>query len=185
MLSILDKNLYRDIPFFLASILDGNLRLMKVITGTLTNTSIPHLQVRSLCTDRAIGAEKPYQLLEVMQEVGIIFIRKEHDSKAKTAGEKLLFSDPAFYSVLAGDLRNAREALVAMLCYGGYDGGGTKDETTGDFVLSKSIGTPIRHIKIEVGFSSKSSKKADFVIRDDIDYPVGKNIPLWLLGMMY
>lgn len=122
-----------------------------------------------------------------MQSVDLLrIIRKEHDTKAKTAGEKVFYSDPAFYSVLGGDLGNAREALVAMLCsYGGYDGEATKDDTTGDFVLSKSIGTPTRHIKIEVGFSSKSPKKADFVIRDDTDCPGGKNIPLWLLGMMY
>ena len=187
MLSILDKTLYSDIPFFLPSITDGNLRLMKAITGTLTNTSIPRLQVRSLCTDWAIGAEKLYQLLEVMQSVDLLrIIRKEHDTKAKTAGEKLLFSDPAFYTVLGGDIGNAREALVAMLCsYGGYVVEATKDETSGDFVLSKSFDNTINHIKIEVGGSSKSPKKADFVIRDDTDYPGGKNIPLWLLGMMY
>ncbi len=83
-------------------------------------------------------------------------------------------------------LEGTREALVAMLCsYGGYVVEATKDETSGDFVLSKSLGNTISHIKIEVGGSSKSPKKADFVIRDDTDYPGGKNIPLWLLGMMY
>lgn len=187
MLSILDKTLYSDIPFFLPSISDGNLRLMKAIAGTLSNTSIPRLQVRSLCTDWAIGADKLYQLLEVMNSVDLLrIIRKEHDTKAKTAGEKLFFSDPAFYTVLGGDLGNAREALVAMLCsYGGYMVEATKVESSGDFVLTKSCDITKNHIKIEVGGSSKSPKKADFVIRDDTDYPGGKNIPLWLLGMMY
>ena len=187
MLSILDKTLYSDIPFFLPSISDGNLRLMKTITGTLANSSIPRLQVRSLCTDWSVGADKLYQLLDVMEAVDLLrIIRKEHNTKAKTAGEKLFFSDPAFYTVLGGDVNNAREALVAMLCTaGGFLVEATKDEATGDFILSKSYDTSVNHIIIEVGGSSKSLKKADFVIRDDTDYPGNRSIPLWLPGMMY
>jgi len=187
MLSILDKTLYNDIPFFLPNITDGNLRLMKAITGTLANVSIPRLQVRSLCTDWAIGADKLYQLLQVMESVDLLrIIRLENDTKTKTAGEKLFFTDPAFYSVLGGDLGNAREALVATLCtYSGYTVEATKDETSGDFVLSKSTSNTPNNIKIEIGGPSKKPKRADFVIRDDTDYPGGKTIPLWLLGMMY
>jgi hypothetical protein len=187
MLSILDKTLYSDIPFFLPSITDGNLRLMKAVSGTLANTSIPRLQVRSLCSDWGIGAEKLYQLLQVMESVDLLrIIRKEHTTKAKTAGEKLFFSDPAFYTVLGGDVGNAREALVTMLCsYGGYLVEATKDETTGDFVISKTDDMVPSRIKLEIGGPSKRPKKADFVIRDDTDYPGGNSIPLWLLGMMY
>jgi hypothetical protein len=187
MLSILDKTLYNDIPFFLPNITDGNLRLMKAITGTLANASIPRLQVRSLCTDWAIGADKLYQLLQVMESVDLLrIIRLEKATKAKTAGEKLFFTDPAFYSVLGGDLGNGREALVATLCtYSGFVVEATRDETSGDFVLSRSNGTSATKFKIEIGGSYKQPKRADFVIRDDTDYPGGKNIPLWLLGMMY
>jgi predicted AAA+ superfamily ATPase len=187
MLSILDKTLYSDIPFFLPSVTDGNLRLMKAIAGTLANTSIPRLQVRSLCSDWAIGAEKLYQLLQVMESVEFLrIIRKEHTTKVKSAGEKLFFSDPAFYTVLGGDVGNAREDLVTMLCsYGGYLVEATRDETTGDFIISKTESTDSSHIRLEVGGRSKQSKNADFVIRDDTDYPGGNSIPLWLLGMMY
>jgi predicted AAA+ superfamily ATPase len=187
MLSILDKTLYSDIPFFLPSVTDGNLRLMKAIAGTLANTSIPRLQVRSLCSDWAIGAEKLYQLLQVMESVDFLrIIRKEHTTKVKSTGEKLFFSDPAFYTVLGGDVGNAREALVTMLCsYGGYLVEATRDETTGDFVISKTDGTGSNHIRLEVGGRSKKPKNADFAIRDDTDYPGGNSIPLWLLGMMY
>ncbi|MPN64946.1 hypothetical protein SDC9_212725 [bioreactor metagenome] len=87
---------------------------------------------------------------------------------------------------MGGDIGNAREALVAMLCsYGEYTVEATKDDTTGDFVLSTSSGDTTNRIRIEVGGSSKSLRKADFVIRDNTDYPGGKTIPLWLLGMMY
>lgn len=187
MLSILDKTLYNDIPFFLSSINDANLRLMKAVAGTLARSSIPRLQVRSLCSDWSIGADKLYQLLQVMEEVELLrIIRKERDMKAKTAGEKLFFSDPAFYTVLRGDIGNAREAMVAMFCSNaGYIIEATKDETKGDFVLSKSDLQQSENIRIEVGGLSKHPKKSDFVIKDNLDYPGGKNIPLWLLGMMY
>ncbi|MGE4453304.1 MAG: AAA family ATPase [Sphaerochaeta sp.] len=187
MLSILDKTLYSDIPFFLPSITDGNLRLMKAVSGTLAGTSIPRLQVRSLCSDWGIGADKLYQILQVMESVDLLrIIRKEHTNKVKSAGEKLFFSDPAFYTVLGGDVGNAREALVTMLCsYGGYLVEATKDETTGDFVISKMGAKGSSQVKIEVGGRSKRPKKADFVIHDETDYPGGNTIPLWLLGMMY
>ncbi len=38
---------------------------------------------------------------------------------------------------------------------------------------------------IEVGGVSKRVKSADRVVRDNPDYPGGKAIPLWLLGMAY
>jgi hypothetical protein len=80
----------------------------------------------------------------------------------------------------------SREALVTMLCsYGGYLVEATKDETTGDFVISKTDGTGQSKVKLEIGGPSKRPKKADFAIRDDTDYPGGNSIPLWLLGMMY
>lgn len=96
LLAILDKTLYSDVPFFLPGITDGNLRLMKAIVGTLGNSTIPRLQVRSLRADWEIGSDQLYQLLEVMESVGVPrIIRIENDTKAKSVGEKLFFADPA------------------------------------------------------------------------------------------
>lgn len=187
MLAVLDKTLYADIPFFLPNVTDGNLRLMKAITGTLANASIPRLQVRSLCADWGIGAEKLYQILNVMESVGVLrIIRVENDTKAKTAGEKLFFSDPALYPVLRGNVGTAREALVAALCAeSGWLVEAARNETEGDFVISRNDGARVVRLKLEGGGASKKIKGADFVIRDDIDFPGGNAIPLWLLGMMH
>jgi len=186
MLAVLDKTLYYDIPFFLPQITDGNLRLMKAIVGTLSQNTIPRIQVRSLCSDWGIGAEKLYQLLEVMESVGIIrIIRKENDTKARSTGAKLFFSDPAMYAILSGKQGTAREALVATLCaLSGWQVWASKKEEHGDFILTSAnqLYTKKR-ILIEVGGKNKSVKKADYVIRDDIDYPAGNAIPAWLLGM--
>ena len=65
-LALLEKTLNSDVPFFVPSITDDNLRLMSAVMGTLSAASIPRLQVRSLCADWNVGADKLYQLLEVM-----------------------------------------------------------------------------------------------------------------------
>jgi len=155
-------------------------------TGTLAGAAIPRLQVRSLCADWGIGAEKLYQILNVMESVGILrIIRIENDTKAKTAGEKLFFSDPAFYPVLRGNAGTAREALVAALCAeSGWLVEAARNEAEGDFVISRNVGGVTTKLTLEVGGASKKIKSADFVIRDDIDFPGRNAIPLWLLGMM-
>jgi hypothetical protein len=188
MLSILDKSLYADVPFFLPGVTDGNLRLMKAIIGTLAHAAIPRVQVRSLCADWSIGSEKLYQILEIMESVGVLrIIRLENDTKAKTAGQKLFFADPVLYELLGGNEGTAREALVAFLCESaGWSIEACRDEPKADFVISSSLGIkPTRKYALEVGGSSKSAKQADFVIRDDADYPARNAMPLWLLGFLY
>ena len=187
LLAVLDKTLYSDIPFFLPNVTDGNLRLMKAIVGTLAEASIPRLQVRSLCADWGIGADKLYHLLDVMESVGLLrLLRVEGDTKAKSVGAKLFFYDPAFYEILHGNPGTAREALVATLsAEAGWTVEATRDEMQGDFVISRNEAGGRRRLAIEVGGSSKHIKSADRVVRDDMDYPGGKAIPLWLLGMAY
>ena len=70
----------------------------------------------------AIGAEKLYQLLVVMESVGVVrIIRKPRDTEAGTVGHKLFFGDPTLYEVLGGNTGCAREALVAaMLAEAGH-----------------------------------------------------------------
>lgn len=187
LLAVVDKTLYADIPFFLPNVTEGNLRLMKAIIGTLAASPIPRLKVTSLCADWGIGADKLYQILEVMESVSVVrIIRMEHDRKAKSVGAKLFFSDPVLYSVLNGNSGTAREAFVAMLlAESGWTVEASRDESKGDFFISKD--TEGMHIgfRIEVGGAGKPRKGSDFVIRDDIDLPAGGAIPMWMMGMMF
>lgn len=187
LLAVLDKTLYADIPFFLPNVTDGNLRLMKAITGTLAASPIPRLKVTSLCADWGIGADKLYQILEVMESVGVLrVIRAERDTKAKSAGAKLFFSDPAMYTVLKGNPGTARESFVAAFCAeAGWSVEASRDETLGDFLISNDRQGSRISFRIEVGGSGKQRKRSDFVVRDDIDLPGANAIPLWMLGMMY
>ncbi len=186
MLAVLDKTLYADLPFFLPQITDGNLRLAKAIVGTLAKAKIPRLSVRSLCADWGIGAEKLYQLIHVMESLGVLkVIRPENDTKAKSAGAKLFFGDPVLYPLLNADTGTEREALIAFfLSSMGYEIWASRKEEEYDFAISQGKGmSSAKKITLEIGGKSKSGKAADFVVRDDLDYPVQNAIPFWLLGM--
>ena len=190
-LALLEKTLNSDVPFFVPSITDDNLRLMSAVMGTLSAASIPRLQVRSLCADWNVGADKLYQLLEVMDAVGALrIIRFQNDSKAKSAGAKLFLADPCLYAVLHGNGGTQREAFVAgLLSDAGYSVSACRDETEGDFMIARTAGMVVtgasRPLKIEVGGRNKVLKKSDWVIRDNTDYPADKVRPLWLLAMAW
>lgn len=184
-LGILDKVLYTDIPFFLPSVTDNNLRLMNAIIGTLSRNSIPRVQVTSLCTDWAIGAEKLYQLLFVMENVDLLsIIRYKNDIKARSTGAKILFSDPCAYHVLDADKGTEREAFVAF-CFtqSGFKVNAIRDERKGDFIVTTYEQT--LQYTVEVGGEKKKLKGADYVLRDNTDFPTSKSIPFWLLAMMW
>jgi len=184
MMAVLEKTLHSDIPFFIPRITDDNIRLMNAVVGYLAKSAIPRLHVRSLCADWNIGAEKLYQLLFVMESVGILrVIRKERDTKAQSVGHKLFFGDPVYYDVLGGDPGTAREALAAaMLEEAGMTVTATRHEPDGDFVVTR----PGKEaVVLEVEGPSKGKKNADYLIRDDTDIPAGTTIPLWALGFMY
>ncbi|MBP7095372.1 MAG: ATP-binding protein [Spirochaetia bacterium] len=187
MLAVLEKSLYADVPFLLPKVGESNLRLMNAIVATLARSAVPRLQVRSLCADWNVGADRLYALIEVMEAIGLLrVVRYENDTKARSVGAKLFFADPAFYGVLGGNAGTMREALVAALCAeSGWLVEASREETTGDFVISRLGGSSTRRIALEVGGASKRRKGSDFVIRDDLDYPTAAALPLWMLGMMY
>lgn len=182
-LAVLDKVLNTDIPFFMPNITNNNLRLMRAIVGTLATSSVPRVQVTSLCNDWAVGAEKLYQLLFVMESVGLLrIVRLQNDTKAKSIGAKMLFADPCAYDVLHADEGTEREAFVVH-CFkmAGYDVEAMRDEKKGDYMVSKDG----NQVAVEVGRQKKKPKDADYVVRDNTDYPTSKAVPFWLLGMMW
>ncbi len=115
-----------------------------------------------------------------MESVGVVrIIRKSKETKANTVGEKIFFGDPVLYDIFEGNLGTAREALVvSLLTEGGELVEASPEETHGDFLVRGEI-------LIEVGGASKKPKAADFVLRDDLDVPAGKALPLWTLGFRY
>ncbi len=182
-MAVLDKVLNNDIPFFLPRITENNLRLMRAIIGTLSNSSVPRVQITSLCADWGIGAEKLYQLLFVMESVGLLrIVRMQNDTKARSIGAKMLFADPCAYHVLDADQGTEREAYIAnCFAMSGYEVFASRNETKGDYVVTKGK----TNWTLEVGGKNKKPKQADFVLRDDTDYPAGNAIPFWLAGMMW
>lgn len=182
-IAVMDKVFCNDIPFFLPNVSENNLRVMRAIVGTLSNSSIPRIQVRSLCADWGIGAEKLYQLIFVMEHIGLLrIVRLQGETKARSIGAKMLFADPCAYSVLEADQGTEREAYVVN-CFvqAGYSVNAMRDEQKGDYIVHNGSDT----ISIEIGGKNKKFKSANFVFRDNTDYPAANAIPFWLAGMMW
>jgi len=179
IVNIIEKILHGDIPFFVPQITDIHFRLMNAIIGYLTMSKIPTINVEGMCNEWGIGKVKLYQLLHVMDATGLIrIIYRENDTKTFSKGAKIFLADPSFYSVLGGNTGTRREAfVVAAFSNAGKKVFACKNEEAGDFLVDGVI--------LEVGGKNKTKKRADYVIRDNIDLPHGNVIPLWLLGFMY
>ncbi len=176
---ILEKSIFFDIPFFVPSIQDNHLRIMNAIIGHLLISKIPTINISKMCSQWHIGKEKLYNLLFVMEHSEIIkIIRKEKDKKHQfTKGAKIFLSDPSIYMCFGGDLGTLREAFVVFALSEKFDIFASDNEKEYDY--------KVNGIKIEIGGKNKKLKKADFVISDDIDVPVGKKIPMWILGLSW
>ena len=179
ILGIIEKSIYTDIPFYVHKTQENHMRAMNAIVGFLATAPIPTINIDSMAAQWSMGKEKLYQLLDVMEQVGLVsIIRYSRDFHSSGKGAKIFFTDPSMYAALDGNIGNVREAFVAtMFRQAGKAIFACKNEQNGDFEVEK--------LRLEIGGKSKPSKSADFVIRDDVDLPAGKQIPMWALGMMY
>ncbi|WP_129408583.1 ATP-binding protein [Marinitoga lauensis] len=178
MENILEKTLYSDIPFFLNTIKENHLRLMKAVIGYLIYSKIPTINVEKMCREWNLSKNKLYELLNVMEESELInIVLKEKDFKVNSKGKKIFLSDPAYYYIYNGEIGNFREAFTVFTLKEKEEIFASKNEEDGDFIWNG--------IKIEVGGRNKKIKNSDFVIRDDIDIPLKNKIPLWLLGFLW
>ena len=152
---------------------------MNAVIGYLAVSPIPTLNIDALSTEWSIGKEKLYELLNVLDHIGLInIVRYKQDHKASGKGAKMLLADPSMYHVLRGDKGNVREAfLVTSMRSSGMRVFASKDESKGDFVVDGKL--------VEVGGKNKNPKQADYVVRDTLELPLGNALPLWSFGFLY
>lgn len=184
-LELLNEVFYADIPFFLQSVTEENLRLMKAIANALLTSGSLKIPVRQLCSEWSIGAEKLYQLLRVMESSGIIkIIRAENDTKIMTAGSKLFLADSCLYRAYAFNEDIEREAFATM-CFSqlGYEIEATKNN--GNLIVTTSLRKGYNRYILDIAGNGKKTRQYDYLLKDNTDLPVDKTIPLWLLGMMW
>lgn len=179
VMNTIAKTMESDIPFLVPQITENHLRLMHAVIGYLAVSNVPSLQVNSLCREWSLGKEKLYQLLDAMERAHLIrIVRKRNDTKMHSIGAKLLLQEPSVYGFFGENKGTQREAYVATaLSDAGHTLYASANETECDFIIGD--------IRIEVGGRKKSAKSADFVIRDNTDFPSGKTIPMWMLGLAY
>ncbi len=177
VMNTIAKTMESDIPFLVPQITENHLRLMHAVVGYLAVSTVPTLQVNSLCREWGIGKEKLYQLLTAMERAHLIrIVRKRNDTKMNSVGAKLLLLEPSVYNFFGRNEGTRREAYVATaFADAGYSVFAATQETDCDFMVND--------IQIEVGGRTKKTKSADFVVRDNTDLPSGKILPMWLIGL--
>jgi uncharacterized protein len=164
---------YKKIP----SLFKTNFNLQKEFKIYLALSPIPTLTIDSLAKNWAISKTTVYNLLEVMNDSGILRIVAGKKQKTLSKGKKIFFSDPNLYFALEGNLGNVRESYFVMA----IDKIGKKivcpdDDSDGDFIVD--------HLIFEIGGKNKSRKKSDFVVKDNIDSPSKGEVPIWILGFL-
>lgn len=176
-LNVIEKTVFSDLPFFLAQTNENILRLGNAVIGMLATSSIPTLNVESTCRDWNVGKETFYNLLSALEALSLIrIIDYGKSSKARTKGAKILLADPSHYAVLGGSRGGLRESYVVFELEQRFGAVfASKDERKGDFVSKGML--------FEVGGRNKKAKGADYMIRDDLEYPAPRQIPLWTMGM--
>lgn len=177
LINTVDKIIYSDIPFFLPEVKERHLQLMKNIIGFLATSPIPSLNIDSLSKNWLVSKSTIYNLLEVMSKSNLIRIIAVENKKNQTKGRKVFFSDPTLYNAYNGDLGNVRESFFSFAAdLSGKNIFCPKDGSQADFIIDGKL--------FEIGGKNKKLKKADFLIRDNIDAPSKGIIPLWLLGFL-
>ncbi|MBL4818352.1 MAG: ATP-binding protein [Deltaproteobacteria bacterium] len=178
MKNTVDKIIHSDIPHFLPEVRESHLNLMRHIIGYLATSPIPTLNIDNLAKTWSVGKLTVYNLLAVMEDTSLIqIIRHEGLKKGKSKGGKIFFADPSLYAAFHGQLGNIREAYFCMQMRKlGLTPECPKDDSQYDFKAGNKT--------FEIGGRSKKAKQADFVIRDDIDMPSGRVIPLWYLEFL-
>lgn len=173
------KSMTADIPFLVPQLSENHFRFMNAVVGHLAVSSIPTLSINSLCKRWGIGKEKLYQLLNAMEQANVIrLIRKKNDISLHSIGAKIFLYDPSAYGSFGGNIGNIRESYAAGISLESKRKVFAADnEREYDFLIDR--------FKVEVGGKNKEPKKADFVLRDDVDIPDGNMIPLWMLGFEY
>jgi predicted AAA+ superfamily ATPase len=179
VMATIAKTMEADIPFLVPQITENHLRLMHAVIGYLGTATIPTVQVNSLCNEWGLSKEKLYQLLDAMERAHLIrIIRKRNDTKVHSIGAKMFLNEPSVYAFLGGNRGTAREAYVATASMESrHKVWAAAKEADYDFLIDDR--------KVEVGGKKKDRKNSDYVVRDDVDLPSGRVIPLWMLGLEY
>ena len=178
LFNIIDKTIYADVPSLIKVSDERYLRAMRAIVGDISQQLVPTLNIERFSKEWSIGKEKTYDLLNILNDIDlltIVYTKKNKTNRGK--GAKIFFSDPSIYSVLKGQIANAREAYVVhSFKQIGKEIYASSDESKGDFET--------QYGSLEVGGKSKKPKEADFVIRDDTVLPSKRGVPLWSLGFL-
>ncbi|MCC5814742.1 MAG: ATP-binding protein [Leptospira sp.] len=183
---LIDKTIYSDLPFYLGTISDNHLRIIKSILAEFIFSPIPTINISGMCSEWGLSKDKLYQILHIMEESELIrILRKKSDNRPNSKGSKILLTDPSVYHSLGGNIGTAREAYFCA--YVESHSPKNNFNKTEIFASSneKEFDFEVDEKTYEIGGRNKKPKNAEIVVRDDLDIKVRNSIPMFYYGFGY
>jgi hypothetical protein len=190
LLSTLDKIIYDDI-LGVSDIKPEGAATIKRLIAFLATSKVPRLSPEKLC--RSLNITKPtlYNYLDLMEKVLLInrIPPEKIGHKYLRSGAKVFLNNPNIYYALnqpawslGTNLETIRESFfVSQLVQQTITA-----PDAGDFAIRKNG----QFIVFEIGGKKKNKKQIKdienaYVLNDDIETGRGRNIPLYLIGLLY
>jgi uncharacterized protein len=188
LLNALNKSIYEDLSSYYR-LKTENLIYFRRILHYLSTLPPAELSRFALAKHLGIDYKTTDHYLQLLNENGLIRLVASGKARADVlkAKEKVYLENPNLYSSLT--LETGREPNIGTLrelfftAMFGNAGLELEYSQTGDFASGDVI--------FEIGGKNKTAeqlkgmKNNAWLVKDDILYPVGREIPLWIFGFMY
>jgi len=188
--NLLDKIVYEDISI-LHNMKKSSAIASKKLISYIAESTIPTINVSSICNDFDISRDTFYTILDSLQRADFINVVTEEKKKNKSVAKgRVFFNSPNWYYALAkvfwtreANIGNIREAFfVSQL----PQASSVFSSKTTDYEIITKDG----RITAEIGGKGKSRKQLNkddnsFLFKDDIEIGFQNIIPLYICGFQY
>ena len=163
----------------------GNIRKLKALLAVLA-TEVPMLvDTTKLATLTGIARTTVLAYLQYLHDAKLIRLLYSDDLSVKKMQkpDKILMENSNLLYALSFEKPNIGTVRETFFCNQlGYQHQ-LEYNKRGDFLID-------HHLTFEIGGKSKEGKQVAqtenaYIASDDIDYPMGNKLPLWLFGLMY
>jgi len=165
------------------------IKIMQKITYMVATSAPFSPNISTLASDLGISRDTVYQYLEYLKDAGVLFFlfRNAQGRRMARKPEKIYLANPnLFFTIVSqqslspanqGAVREAFlvDQLSHLLRLSAPE--------SGDLLINERI-------LLEAGGKSKTRKQIaniedSYVVRDNVEYGVGREIPIWLFGFLY
>ncbi len=188
MLNIIDKTIYEDISNFY-KLKTENLIFFKKILSYMATIPPGELNRNSIAKHIQLDNKTVNNYLNILNETGLAcLVRKNQSGSSLLKGvEKIYLDNPNLYRAIGDEIGlsykkgTVREIFFIKML-----------KNAGEKIFYSDIGDfTVRETNFEIGGKNKTKKqlkenmKNSFLVKDDILFPHGHTLPLYLFGFLY